>query len=122
MIFVKLNYITIMVRNLEKSLDFYEKLISLKPLREMDHPQEKIVFLANQQGETMLELIQFDKAEKVTARGMVIGFVADRSLAALKEQAQVMGYQPSEIVSRPPKPAFFTMTDPDGLIVEIAEG
>lgn len=122
MIFVKLNYITIMVRNLEKSLDFYEKLISLKPLREMDHPQGKIVFLANQQGETMLELIQFDKAEKVTARGMVIGFVADRSLAALKEQAQVMGYQPSEIVSQPPKPAFFTMTDPDGLIVEIAEG
>lgn len=113
MTFMKLNYITIMVRDLEKSLDFYKNLISLNPLRELTHHQGKIVFLGNQQGETMLELIQFDKAEKVTARGMVLSFQADKPLTALKEKAQTLGYHPSEIVSKPPKPVFFTVTDPD---------
>lgn len=56
---MKLNYITIMVRDIEKSLNFYCSLISLKPIKELNPPQGKIVFLADRQGDTMLELIQF---------------------------------------------------------------
>ena len=32
---MKLNYITVMVRNMEKSLDFYEKLVGLKVMNKM---------------------------------------------------------------------------------------
>ena len=52
---------------------------------------------------------------------MVISFQADKPLTALKEKARTLGYHPSEILSRPPKPAFFTVTDPDGLGIEISE-
>lgn len=63
---MKLNDITVMVRDLKKSLDFYCGLISLKPIRELNPPQGRIAFLANQQEDTMLELIQFEQAEKAT--------------------------------------------------------
>lgn len=118
---MKLNYITIMVRDLEKSLDFYCGLISLKPIRELNPLQGRIVFLADQQGDTMLELIQFEQAEEVASTGMVFSFLAKKPLTELKEQSEVMGYLTSDIVSEPPKPAHFTVTDPDGLVIEISE-
>ncbi len=118
---MKLNYITIMVRDLEKSLEFYCGLLSLKRLRELKPPQGRIVFLADQRGDTMLELIQFNHSEKVTAVGMTFSFLADKPLAQLKEQAEVMGFRTSPIESKPPKPAHFKLTDPDGLIVELSE-
>lgn len=118
---MKLNYITIMVRNIEKSLNFYCSLLSLKPIKELNPPQGRIVFLADRQGDTMLELIQFEQTEKVTSTGMVFSFIADKPLTELKEQAQAMGYHTSDILSQPPKPAHFTLPDPDGLIIEISE-
>ena len=118
---MKVNYITIMVRDIEKSLNFYCSLISLKPIKELNPPQGKIVFLADRQGDTMLELIQFEQTEKVTSTGMVFSFIADKPLTELKEQAQAMGYLTSDILSEPPKPAHFTVSDPDGLIIEISE-
>lgn len=118
---MKLNYITIMVRDIEKSLDFYCGLISLKRIKELNPPQGKIVFLADRQGDTMLELIQFEQAEKVTSTGMVFSFPANKPLTELKEQADAMGYHTSDIISEPPKPTHFTVTDPDGLIIEISE-
>ena len=97
---MKLNYITIMVRDLKKSLDFYCGLISLKPIKELNPPQGKIVFLANQQGDTMLELIQFEQAEKVTSTGMVFSFLAKKPLTELKEQSETMGYLTSDFQSQ----------------------
>lgn len=60
-------------------------------------------------------------SEKVTASGLVFSFLAKKPLAELKEQAQSMGYLSSDILSQPPKPAHFTVTDLDGLIIEISE-
>ena len=88
---MKLNFITIMVRDLEKSLEFYCGLLSLTRLRELNPPQGRIVFLADQRGDPMLELIQFAHSEKLSANGMVFSFLADKPLAQLKEQAEAMG-------------------------------
>ena len=60
----------------------------------------------------MLELIQFDQADKVTASGLVISFLAKEPLSELKAKAEEMGYPASDIISQPPKPANFTITDP----------
>lgn len=118
---MKLNHIMIMVRDLEKSMEFYCDLLSLKVVREMNPPQGKMVFLAEQKGDTMVELIQFDQVEKVTASGLNFGFSSNEPLSELKEKAQAMGYPTSDIISQPPKPDYFTITDPDGLIIEISK-
>ena len=40
---MKLNYITIMVKDIEKSVMFYEKLVGLKVIRKM-HPGENRIY------------------------------------------------------------------------------
>jgi len=66
----------------------------------------------------MLELIEFDNTEKVSVKGMVMSFAAQEDLAVLRQRALDLGYSPSEIIAQGPKPAHFTVTDPDGIIVE----
>lgn len=117
---MKLSYITVMVRDIGKSIAFYEKLAGLRVLKRFDPGRGEIAFLANGEGETMLELIQFDGVEKVSAKGMVVSFAADEALPALRERAVELGYCPGEIIAQGPKPAHFTLSDPDGITVEIS--
>lgn len=115
---MKLNYMTIMVRDLEKSLAFYQELAGLKLVRRFNPGPGEIAFLANGAGETMLELIQFDHAEKVEVKGMVLSFLAAEDLAVLREKALQLGYAPTEIISAGPKPDHFKVIDPDGIVTE----
>ena len=118
---MKLNFITFMVRDLKASMAFYQELASLKVIRRMSPPAGEIVFLANEQGETMLELIEFAQAAKVEATGMVLSFSAEVDLKTLRGKALTLGYAPSEIIAAGPKPAHFTLLDPDGIVVEFCE-
>ena len=117
---MQLNYITLSVRNIEKSIEFYTELVGLKVVRTIEPPMGKIVFIQNSGGETMLELVQLDPLEKVSAKGLVFSFSAIEKLSAMRERAKEMGYQPSEIISQRPKPDFFTVVDPDGLTIEFS--
>jgi len=116
---MKFNFITIMVRDIEKSILFYQQVAGLDVVRRFDAGAGEIAFLANAQGETMLELIGFEMAEKVSAKGMVLSFEADEDLAILHSRIKGLGYAVSEIIADGPKPAHFTVTDPDGLVIEI---
>ena len=115
---MKLNYLTIMVRDIEKSVTFYQELAKLKVIREMNPGAGRIVFLANKEDQTMLELIQFDHAEKVSIKGMVMSFEVKENLEKIHEKAIANGYLPSEIIENGSKPKHFRVQDPDGIIVE----
>lgn len=115
---MKLNFITFMVRDIKKSVSFYQDLAGLQVMNRMSPGSGEIVFLANEKGETMLELIEFDGVEKVVTKGMVMSFSAKGELEELREKASALGYSPSEIIAREPKPKHFTVADPDGIIVE----
>ncbi len=115
---MKFNFVTFMVRDIEKSTDFYVKMVGLTVVRSFDAPVGKIVFLANAQGETMIELIESKDSDKVGATGMFFNFLVTEDLEVLREKAIKLGYEPSKVFDRGPKPDYFTITDPDGLIVE----
>lgn len=115
---MKLNYITFMVRDIEKSVAFYQDLAGLQVIRRISLEAGEIVFLSNAKGETMLELIEFDGAEKVTTRGMVMSFSVEAELEKVREKAVILGFSPSEIIEKEPKPKHFTALDPDGIVVE----
>lgn len=117
---MKLNFITFMVRDIEASGAFYRDLAGLQIVRRISPEGGEIVFLANADGETMLELVEFPQVEKVTAKGMVLSFSADDDLEALREKAVASGYSPSEIIEQGPKPKHFKVTDPDGIVVEFS--
>ncbi len=117
---MKLNYLTFMVRNIKKSVSFYQDLAELKIVNRINADAGEIVFLANEKGETMVELIEFEGVEKVATKGMVMSFTAEGDLDALREKAIKLGYSPSEIILMEPKPKHFTVADPDGIIVEFS--
>ena len=117
---VKFNYMTIFVRDLERSCAFYEQLAGLQVLRRITPPGGQIAFLGNAPGETMLELVAFAQGEKVETRGLTVSFLAGEDLETLRRRAADLGYAPSEIVSHPPKPDHFTVADPDGIAVEFS--
>ena len=117
---MKLNYITFMVRDIEKSAKFYQDLVQLSIVRQFTADAGEIMFLANAKGETMIELIEFEGVEKVETKGMVLSFTASDELEVLKEKAISLGYSTSEIIDKGPKPKYFTATDPDGIIVEFS--
>ncbi|MCH4284692.1 VOC family protein [Absiella sp. AM54-8XD] len=117
---MKLNYITIMVKDIEKSVMFYEKLVGLKVIRKMHPGDGKIVFMANGQDETMLELIHFDDTESVSVKGMVMSFTSQIPLEMLREKVEKAGYTPTDIIDQGPKPKYFRVNDPDGIVVEIS--
>lgn len=117
---MKLNYLTFMVRDIKKSIAFYQDLAGLKIINRIDTDAGEIAFLANEKGETMIELIEFVGVEKVTTKGMVMSFAVEGELDALREKAIELGYSPSEIISMDPKPKHFTVADPDGIVVEFS--
>ena len=117
---MKLNFITFMVRDINKSVIFYQELAGLQIMNRMNPGAGEIVFMGNAQGETMLELIEFEGVKKVVTRGMVMSFSASCELEELRKKAVTLGYDPSEVVERGPKPKHFTVTDPDGIVVEFS--
>ncbi len=115
---MKLYYITIMVKNLEKSLDFYENLVGLKVIRRINAGKGEIAFLANSKEETMIELIEFEGIETVQTKGLIMSYLVENDLEALREKALELGYSPSSIIDEGKKPKHFTVKDPDGISVE----
>lgn len=117
---MKLNYITIIVENLEESVQFYSKLAELKIIKKINPPAGEINFLANSEGETMLELAQIDSLDSVEAKSLTLSFKSE-NLDETYEKAVELNYKPSEIVNQPPKPKYFQLKDPNGLMVEFSE-
>ncbi|MGI6160472.1 MAG: VOC family protein [Christensenellales bacterium] len=117
---MKLNFITFMVRDIQKSVAFYQELVGLNIINRINLEAGEIVFLANAKGETMIELIEFGRAEKVTTKGMVMSFSAETALEDLREKVIALGYSPSDIIDKGPKPKHFTVLDPDGIVVEFS--
>lgn len=118
---MKLNRITIMVRDLEKSIEFYTKIAKLELQANLRTPMGKIAFLADSEEATKLELIEFKGFEKADVSGLVLSFHVEGSLEEFYSVVFNAGYEPSDIFEMPPKPKHFRVKDPDGIIVEFSK-
>ena len=116
---MKLNYITILVRDLDKSLKFYTELTELQVIRKINPPVGEIVFLANDDGETMLELAKIEGVDAVETKSLALSFLCD-DLEKTHSKSIELGYKPSEIFNNPPKPKYFNLPDPDGIMIEFS--
>ncbi len=117
---MKLNFITFLVRDIEKSVRFYTELAGLQVVNRITPKAGEIVFLANEQGETMLEFIAVEDAVKVSVKGMAMSFTVNDELETVREKAIALGYSPSEVREIGPKPKYFMVMDPDGIPVEFS--
>ncbi|PKL08329.1 MAG: glyoxalase [Spirochaetae bacterium HGW-Spirochaetae-7] len=118
---MKYCWTTITVREMQRSLAFYQDIIGLKLVRRMQpNPDMEIVFLG--EGETQVELI-WNKATKDVGFGkdISLGFVVE-SMGKVNELLASKGIP---ILSGPfqPNPSirFIYIQDPDGLKVQLVE-
>lgn len=121
---MKITLFTIHVQDMAKSIDFYEKILGMKIIREMQ-PQKgfRLVFLQDE-GEVMVELIE-DKSitflDTVTSNVSMGIFIDDMEtmLAFLKKQKISIKRGP---VSVPNGNKLLFIRDPNGVEIEFIQG
>lgn len=117
-----MNYVhtTILVNNLEKSIEFYNNLIGLEIVNKMEMGAKQLVFLGA--GETKVELI-YTGEEHTNPENMniSIGFACDDLDESIKLLTN-SGYAPiTDIIKINEFVRFTFFKDPDGFKVQIVE-
>lgn len=117
---MKLNWVTIKVCNLEKSLFFYANLLNLEIAEKFGSLDHQIVMLGKK-NEAKIELIcEANKKIDSPGNGVTIGLEAD-DLEQLIGVLQDNGYQVIGPISPSPSIRFYFVKDPDGYTVQLAK-
>ncbi len=119
---MKYLWTSLFVKDLEKSIDFYEKVTGLKVARRFQGgPGTEIAFMQSEDTETKVELICNGHApETKDGAGVSLGFLTSE-IEARQAEMKAAGYEPTDIVSPQPGTKFFFIKDPDGLAVQFVE-
>lgn len=114
---MKIKHVTIQTGNLEQSVEFYEKTVGLKIQKDMRGGDgADIVFLADEPGETCIELIE-NKERAYSGDGISIGFATD-DVEAKRNALIAEGYEVTPLISPNPHVKFFFVKDPSGVQVQ----
>lgn len=111
---------TIKVRDVEKSIHFYETIAGLSVTRRYQNGQADIVFLANEAGETQIELVAAPELKKFQGGGFFISFETS-DLDGARNNVVKQGLEPTEIRQPDAEYRYFYVYDPDGVSVQIIQ-
>ena len=110
----------IRVRDIEKSIRFYEEFVGLTIQKRQSTADWSIAFLADREGATQIELVYMPEGVKVETKGLTICFQTD-DLDGLREKALDWDLNPSDIRFPDPENRYFYVYDPDGLSIEFKQ-
>ena len=113
---MKLLHVTIQTNKFESEIEFYEKEAGLVLQRDM-RPAKDLVFLANGEGETCVEVIRNPEADDSGNQNLSIGFKTD-DVEKKREELAAAGYDVTPMISPMPEVKFFFVTDPAGVRVQ----
>jgi len=113
-------HLTFRVRDVKKSIQFYEEFCGLKILRQFAFGDGEVVFLADQEGATQIELVYFPEGVKIETKGLTVCFQTEK-LDDLLKLAQEKGLNPSDIRNPDPANRYFYVYDPDGVSIEFKQ-
>ena len=114
---MKFAHITISVKDLDESLNFYEKILGFPITRRFPAGDHDIVFLGN--GDTEIELIP-SPAEVSFSQDLSLGFQVD-SVPDCMAFLQEKGFDVGELIQPNPGVRFFFTSDPNGVRVQFVE-
>ncbi|AIQ66161.1 glyoxalase [Paenibacillus stellifer] len=117
---LSLNWITLRVRDLEASLNFYHGILKL-PLQRRFESRGKQIAMLGREEQPKLELIQGNDPALKPECGVSVGFEVE-SLNDAMEYLQSLGIPVARGPIAPnPRLRFFYVLDPDGFEVQLAE-
>ena len=118
---MNLCWVTLHVKDMKKSVEFYEDVVGLEIQRIFSTgPGKHFTFLGN--GETEVELIQDEKDEEINmGKSVSFGFEVDN----VEDKIQFLKDRGIDIHSGPFSPSpnikFFYVLDPNGLKIQFVE-
>ena len=113
-----IKHVTLMVKNLEESIEFYETITELTISRRFTAGPGEIAFLTNGRGETEIELLFMPQGQKFEGKGMFICFETDK-LDEMHKIAKERGLEPSDIQNPDDQTRYFYVYDPNGVSVQL---
>ena len=113
-----IRHITIRVRDLDRSISFYETMTELTVSRRLKAEPAELAFMTNGAGETEIELLHIPQGQTYEGKGMFLCFETDR-LEEMHRLAQDQGFRPSPIQDPGDRTRYFYMYDPDGVSVQL---
>lgn len=122
----KMLHTCVRVKDLEKSLEFYEDAIGMKEVRRLDYPEYKftLVYLALPGDEVELELTYNYDQEEPYDLGNGYGHIAIGvdNLETVYEEYTQAGYEVTDIKGLSDGAAtYFFIMDPDGYKIEVIQ-
>ena len=114
-----MQHVTIYTTRLDASVAFYQDIVRLKITSDR-RPNAPMVFLANQKGETEIELIETPPEQAYTGGGLAIGFYTE-DVEAEHTRLAGLGLEPTEIIRPGPGVQFFFVKDPSGVQVQLIQ-
>jgi len=113
-----IKHVTLMVKNLEESIKFYETVTELTISRRFKAGAGEIAFLTNGEGETEIELLCMPQGQKFEGKGMFICFETDK-LEEMHKLVLDKGLNPSAIQFPDDGTRYFYVYDPNGVSVQL---
>jgi len=119
---MRMAHVTVHTSDLSGSVDFYTRTAGLRIIRDMrDRPSNRIVFVGDDEGTTLVELLEAEDASSVyTGSGISIGFETDDA-EGLRERFEKEGLAPTKMRAVSETTKFFFLKDPNGLSVQFIE-
>ncbi len=115
-----LHHLAIRVIDLEKSIEFYEKVTGLYVVERFKYDTAEIAYLANCELATKIELIHFPNQPTFQGSGMTVCFDTDE-LEKMHSVVTELGYTPSDIRNPDPKNLYFFVYDPNGVSIQLRQ-
>lgn len=114
---MKLVHVTIQTDRFEQEVEFYKNHAGLTIQQDMRPIGRNLVFLADNKGDTCIEIIENKEAEFTANGNISLGFHTD-SLTAKRENLISAGFTPTPVISPMPNVHFFFVSDPAGVTVQ----
>ena len=113
---MKMLHVTINTSCFEEELKFYQEIVGLQIVNDR-RPGREMVFLANGDGETQIEIIGDPNASDAFNENVSVGFKTEDP-AKKREELIAMGMEATPMITPGPGVSFFFVTDPAGLRVQ----
>ena len=114
---MKLLHVTIQTNKFEEELIFYLEIVGLKMMRDMRPNGRNMVFLADAEGDSEIEIIENADAECAGNENLSVGFLT-ADLESKYNELKAKEYEVSPMISPNPHVRFFFVKDPAGVRVQ----
>lgn len=114
---MRMLHVTIQTTKFEDELQFYQEVVGLKVIRDMRAAGRNMIFLADNDGVTEIEIIENPEAKPIQNESISVGFKTD-DVVKKHEELEALGFEVSKMIKPNPNVQFFFVKDPAGLSVQ----